>query len=90
MIRFRFLLTISIFNYLRYAERLTSLSTNLTKWLNTLKQLWLLQQPTNCVSLFDHFVGLMLKDLTICGLFFFSYTLERSIKMQRCLEVGQP
>ena len=30
---------------------------NLTKWSNTLKQ------PTNCLSLFDHFVGLALERL---------------------------
>ena len=36
------------------------LSTNLTKWSNTLKQ-FVGNLPTNCLSLFDHFVGLALK-----------------------------
>ena len=35
------------------------LSTNPLKWSNTLRQ-----KPTNCCSLFDHFVGLALKRLT--------------------------
>ena len=34
---------------------LNSLSANLTKWSNTLKQF------VNCLSVFDHFVGLVLK-----------------------------
>ena len=33
-------------------------SANPTKWSNTLKQ-----QPTNCLNVFDHFVGLVLKGL---------------------------
>ena len=42
------------------------LSTNFTKWLNTLKQ-FVGNLPTNCLSLFDHFVGLALKGLTLEG-----------------------
>ena len=38
------------------------LSANLTKWSNTIKQF---VQPTNCLSVFDHFVGLALKGLTV-------------------------
>ena len=38
------------------------LSTNLTKWSNTLKQ-FVGRQPTNCLSVFDHFVGLTRKGL---------------------------
>ena len=38
------------------------LSANHTKRLNTLKQEMLLQ-PTNCLSVFDHIVGLALKGL---------------------------
>ena len=34
-------------------------SANHTKWLNTLKQLL----PTNCLSVFDHFVGLAITGL---------------------------
>ena len=37
---------------------LQSLSANITKWSNTLKQF-----VGNCLSLFDHFVGLVLKVL---------------------------
>ena len=40
------------------------LSANPTKWLNTLKQ-FIGNLPTNCLSVFDHFVGLALKGL-IC------------------------
>ena len=45
-----------------------SLSANPTKWSNTLKQL-----PTNCLSLFDYFVGLLLKRLRIHRLNFHLY-----------------
>ena len=38
------------------------LSASFTKWSNTLKQFGLL--PMNCLSVFDHFVGLALKALT--------------------------
>ena len=41
---------------------LNPLSANHTKWLNTLKTIRR-QQPTNCLSVFDHFVGLALKGL---------------------------
>ena len=40
------------------------LSANFTKWSNTLKQ-FVGKFPTNCLSVFDHFVGLALKRLTI-------------------------
>ena len=40
------------------------LCANPTKWSNTLKQL-----PTNCLSVFDHFVGLVTKGLT-CKTYF--------------------
>ena len=38
------------------------LSANPTKWSNTLKK-FIGQLPTNCLSVFDHFVGLALKGL---------------------------
>ena len=38
------------------------LSTNFTKWPNTLKQ-FVGKLPTNCLSMFDHFLGLALKGL---------------------------
>ena len=37
-----------------------SLSTNPAKWSNTLQRR---QQPTSCLSVFNHFVGLTLKRL---------------------------
>ena len=37
-------------------------SANITKWSNTLKQ-FVGNLPTNCLSVFDHFVGLTLKAL---------------------------
>ena len=48
-----------IFNFCfeRY-EILNTLSTNSKKWSNTLKQ-------TNCLGVFDHFVGLALEGLNI-------------------------
>ena len=39
------------------------LSANFTKWSNTLKQ-FVCKLPTNCLSVFDHFVGLALKGLS--------------------------
>ena len=38
------------------------LRANPTKWSNTLKQ-FVGKLPTNCLSVFDHFVGLVLKGL---------------------------
>ena len=40
------------------------LSANPTKWSKTLKQ-FVGKLPTNCLSVFDHFVGLALKGLKI-------------------------
>ena len=40
------------------------LRVNPTKWSNTLEQL-VRNLPTNCLSVFDHFVGLALKEI-IC------------------------
>ena len=42
---------------------LNTLSANFTKWSNTLKQ-FVGNLPTNCLSVFDHFVGLAHKGLT--------------------------
>ena len=41
---------------------LNPLSANFTKWSNTLKQ-FVSNLPTNCLSVFGHFVGLVLKGL---------------------------
>ena len=38
------------------------LSANFIKWSNTLKK-FVGKLPTNCLSVFDHFVGLVLKEL---------------------------
>ena len=38
------------------------LSANITKWSNTLKQ-FVAKLPVNCLSVFGHFVGLVLKGL---------------------------
>ena len=52
---------------LRFSKRLKTsdikpLSTNPTKWWNTLKQ-FVGNLPSNCLSVFDHFVKLTLKGL---------------------------
>ena len=50
------------------------LSTNITKWSNTLKQ-FDDKLPPNCLSLSDHFVGLTLKGLTkFCRLIWLSFS----------------
>ena len=41
---------------------LNPLGANFTKWSNTLKQ-FVGKLPTNCFSVFEHFVGLVLKGL---------------------------
>ena len=46
---------------------ISSLSASFTKWLNTLKQ-FVGKLPTNCLRLFDHFVGLALKGWGITHL----------------------
>ena len=43
--------------------RINPFNANFTKWSNTLKQ-FVGNLPTNCLSVFDHFVGLALKGLT--------------------------
>ena len=43
-------------------ENLNPLSANPTKWSNTLKQ-FIGIFPTNCLSVFDHFVGLAIEKL---------------------------
>ena len=45
------------------------LNANATKWSNTLKQ-FVGKLPTNCLSVFDHFVKLALKGLKIYANFF--------------------
>ena len=45
---------------------INTLSTNPTKWANTLKQ-FVGKLPTNCLSMFDHFMNLAFKELTTVG-----------------------
>ena len=45
------------------SQCINPLSTNATKWSNTLKQ-FVCNLSTNCFSVFDHFVGLALKGLS--------------------------
>ena len=51
-------------SYLNFVNYFHPLSANFTKWSNTLKQ-FLGKLATNCLSVFDHFVGLALKGLII-------------------------
>ena len=46
-----------------YFQALNHLSANPTNWLNALKQ-FIGKQPTNCLSVFDHFMELELKGLS--------------------------
>ena len=46
----------------QYSMNINTLSANFTKWSNTLKQ-FVSKLPMNCLSVFDHFVGLALKRL---------------------------
>ena len=52
-----------ISNWLRWCY-FNPLSANFTKWSDTFKQ-FVSNLPTNCLSVFDHFVGLALKGLRI-------------------------
>ena len=50
-----------IFNFILEIV-LKPLSANFTKWSNTLRQ-FVGKLPKNCLSVFDHFVGMALKEL---------------------------
>ena len=52
-------------------EYVSPLSANPTKWPNTLKTIRR-QEPTNCLSVCDLFVGMALKGSNIFGRFFVS------------------
>ena len=58
---------------------LSPLNTNVTKWSNTLKK-FVGKLPTNCLSVFDHFVGLALKGLK-------GYALSKKHKIEGLLKV---
>ena len=49
-----------LFSYIAFPHLVNPLSANPTEWSNTLKTIRRLL-PTNCLSVFDHFVGLALK-----------------------------
>ena len=49
---------------LKYFAYYNALCANFIKWSNTLKQ-FVRNLPTNCLRMFDHFVGLALKGITI-------------------------
>ena len=51
-----------ILKYDNEMSLLNPLSANFTKWPNTLNQL-ISNLPTNCLSVFGHFMGLGLKGL---------------------------
>ena len=53
---------LSFFTYF-ITQWINPLSVNPTKWSNTLKQ-FVGKLPTNCLGVFDHFVGLALKGLS--------------------------
>ena len=59
-----FLIYLKDYLYLKQ-KQVEPLSTNPTKWSNTLKQKFVGKLPTNCLSVFDHFVGLVLKGLNV-------------------------
>ena len=60
-------------HFMKNVKDFKPLSTSITKWSNTLKQ-FVGKLPTNCLSVFDHFVGLALKRLTkFCKLIWLSF-----------------
>ena len=61
---------------------LNPLSASPTKWPNTLKQ-FVGKLPTNCLSVFGHFVNLALKGLTVCSRF----TLRKVSKIMTFLSI---
>ena len=56
------ILLIYLFRHL-FMIKFNPLSANITKWSNTFKQ-FVGKLPTNCLSVFDHFVGLTFKGLS--------------------------
>ena len=58
------LLSLTLRNFILKIIGINPLSANFTKWSNTLKQ-FIDKLPTNCLSVFDHFVRLTLKGLKV-------------------------
>ena len=69
----------TIYDYL-----INSLSASLTKWSNRLKQ-FVGKWPTNCLSMFHHFVGLALKGLTEITAAKYHHAFFLSIKLNKML-----
>ena len=67
-------LSISISRIIIYSDSLNPSSAIPTKWSNTLKQ-FVGKLPTNCLSVFGHFVGLALKGLKYTFVLFTSLIL---------------
>ena len=63
---------------------LNPLSASPTKWSNTLKQ-FVRNFPTNCLSVFDHFVILVLKGLTaiVKNVQHFLFNFQKRIKKSK-------
>ena len=64
------------------SDCINPLSSNPTKWSRTLKQ-FVGKLPTNCFSVFDHFVGLLLKGLTLLSLLKNDYVLAKQTNTQQ-------
>ena len=62
---------------------LNLLSANPTKWSNTLKQ-FVDNLPTNCLSVFDHFVGLAPKRFMLS----IAKCVKKTTKIDSCLTFG--
>ena len=56
--------TLQVNEYLLRDRRIHPLNAKFKKWSNTLKQ-FVGKLPTNCLIVFDHFVGLAFKGLRI-------------------------
>ena len=74
---------------LNFANFSTLLSANPIKWSNTLKQL-VGNLPTNCLSVFDHFVGLALKGLRTPFSSSSSAVMSVTVGFKRCLTIINP
>ena len=57
-----FLIKLQAFSYTTSFKKESNTTANITKRSNTLKQFFLKLLP-NCLSVFDHFIGLALKEL---------------------------
>ena len=72
-VKFKYLWWLRLYQVACSKDRFNPLCANFTKWSNTLKQ-FVGKLPTNCLSVFDHFVRLALKGLINFMLFSFYTT----------------